>query len=176
MANGLVEEASVQNIADAIRVKNEKTTKYKPADMKQAILDLVDTTDATAGDYSISKGKTAYVNNEKIEGTVEDTVPQYPTTKPDKTTYSKNIIEVDLSDYSNKISATYKPTETTGKDGVILRPNITLEQPSTTIVGLENLLAGNIKKDISIAGITGTYDIDLSDIKSLADNILGEEA
>lgn len=163
MANGLVEEASLQNIADAIRIKNELTDTYKPSDMSQAIRDIalgVDTSDATAGDYSLAKGKTAYAKGQKIEGTVEDTVPTYPTTKPDKTTYSKNVIEVDLSDYSNKIVTTYKPSETDeiiGKDGIILRPNISLEQPNTTIAGLENLSPENIKKDVSIAGISGTF-------------------
>lgn len=163
MANGLVEEASLQDIADAIRIKNELTDKYKPSDMSQAIKDIalgVDTSDATAGDYSLAKGKTAYAKGQKIVGTVEDTVPTYPTTKPDKTTYSKNVIEVDLSDYSNKIITTYKPSETDeviGKDGIILRPNISLEQPNTTIAGLENLSPENIKKDVSIAGISGTF-------------------
>ena len=37
MANVLVEETSLENIADAIRLKNGQTTKYKPAQMADAI-------------------------------------------------------------------------------------------------------------------------------------------
>lgn len=37
MANGLVERGSLQDIADAIRYKNGKTTTYKPAEMGPAI-------------------------------------------------------------------------------------------------------------------------------------------
>lgn len=40
MANVLVEEQSLQNIADAIRAKNGLTDKYKPGEMADAILDL----------------------------------------------------------------------------------------------------------------------------------------
>lgn len=182
MANGIVEKASLQSTADAIRNKNGLTTKYKPADMPQAINDIalgVDTSDATAGEYNLSKDKTAYVDGDKITGTIEDTVPTYPTTKPVNTTYTKNIIEVDLSDYQNNIVTTYKPEETDttiGKDGVILRPNIPLKQPHITITGLENLSAENIKKDINIAGVTGTYETDLTQAQSLANDILGKEA
>lgn len=179
MANGIVEKASLQQVADAIRIKNELTTKYKPAEMPQAIEDIalgVDTSDATAGEHNMSKGKTAYAKGEKITGTLEDTVAEYPTTKPSETTYTKNIVNVDLSDYSNNIKMTYVPDETIGKDGVILRPNITLKQPHTTVTGLENLRAENVKKGVSIAGISGTYDVDLTEIKTLTGNILGEEA
>lgn len=179
MANGIVEKASLQQVADAIRIKNELTTKYKPAEMPQAIEDIalgVDTSDATAGEHNMSKGKTAYAKGEKITGTLEDTVAEYPTTKPSETTYTKNIVNVDLSDYSNNIKMTYVPDETIGKDGVILRPNITLKQPHTTVTGLKNLRAENVKKGVSIAGISGTYDVDLTEIKTLTGNILGEEA
>ena len=40
MANGIVNDASLQGIANAIRMKNELTNKYKPADMPQAIEDI----------------------------------------------------------------------------------------------------------------------------------------
>ena len=40
MGNVLVNDSSLTAIGNAIRAKNESTTKYKPSEMAQAILDI----------------------------------------------------------------------------------------------------------------------------------------
>lgn len=84
----------------------------------------IDTSDATATSNDVLKNKTAYVNNNKITGTIE-----------------------------SKSAETYTPstTDQTITDGVYL-------SGVQTIKGDANLVADNIKKDVTIFGVTGTLD------------------
>lgn len=81
MANVLVEEQSLQNIANAIRTQNGKSDTYTPYEMSDAILAIqfgTDTSSATATVDDILEGKTAFIASGKQTGTM----PEVPHNAP----------------------------------------------------------------------------------------------
>lgn len=149
MAQGLVEEQNLKNIAKAIREKNKKTDLYTPEQMSEEILKLkvLDTTDATATAGDVVDGKIAYVNEERVEGILpEATSLDIPSTK------------VNLSEKSNgDISITSRNVA-----NIKLNINALVEVVITQkqIAELIGLTANKIKKDEIILGIKGTYEVE----------------
>lgn len=106
------------------------------------------TMDADAKDYEIMKGKTAYVYGNKITGTYEP--PTFTTQKKSVTPSATQQVIVPDSGY----------------DGL----------SQVTVSGDTNLTPANIRKDISIFGVTGTMETpsggtDTSDATATADDI-----
>ncbi len=54
MANVIIDDANLQNIANAIREKNGSTDTYKPSDMPQAILDISSATGIAPIDHTVT--------------------------------------------------------------------------------------------------------------------------
>ena len=132
----------------------------------------LDTSDATATAGDIASGKTAYVNGEKITGTHECGVTT-PTLQSKSVTPSETAQTVTpdsgydgLSQVSvGAISSTYIGSGVTKKSAQTYTPR-TSDQTiakdqylsgDQTIKGDSNLVASNIKKGVSIFGVTGSY-------------------
>ena len=137
-------------------IKTEKDTKIIPENIKKGVTIFnvqgaaesgIDTSDATASENDIVSGKTAYVNNEKITGTVVEDVN---TSMAYELSAFNDIPSMEML----SVSSVHLPFDRLVRAGCNYSMNIPYETAANTI----GLTADKITKGNTILGIEGTYE------------------
>lgn len=138
------------------KIKNiltEKNTKILPANIKKDVNILgvtgileegIDTSDATAVAGDILENKTAYVNGQKITGTIP--------------TETELRVESEGAAYQSRIQKLYVGYTLNNNTRKYYTDFIQLQAPASQISEAIGLTANILKKNEQVLGVTGTYE------------------
>lgn len=149
-------------VYDLQDIKEDRNTNLKPENLKAGITCLgvvgtmqpgIDTSDANATASDIAKGKTAYVNGEKITGNIFTVVSN------NNQTVDANGSVHDLSDYNGGI---IRASHEFSDKAWLIRKNgqINYDIQYSKISNAIGLTADKIKSGETVLGVEGTYEGD----------------
>lgn len=162
-------ENRLQEIADAIREKTGEEGTINAEDFAQRILEIetgVDTSDANATAADILERKTAYAKGQKLRGTMSEVALSLPVIEFDsatglvtaKVTQSKSgYINAGTKTSNKQLDTQISATITPGTDRKTAVPIGRYTTGTVYVAGDANLIPSNIKKGVTIFGVTGTY-------------------
>lgn len=121
MSDYLIKEQTLTDIADAIREKTRSAAKLNPEAMDEAIDNIITlaegSNDANAVDADLLTGKTAYVNGNKITGTMANNGAVSKSITP-STSAQSYTIPAGYHNGSGKVSVAAAPTSLINGDAV----------------------------------------------------------
>lgn len=132
MANVLVNDLYLGDIADAIRSKLNVQTTYKPSQMANAI-ESIGGGGSSLGTKSITANGTYNASSDSLDG------------------YSQVTVNVPTG-------AAKSSTDLTANNLTVTAPAGLYSSDASKTLTDANLTAGNIKKDVTIFGVTGSYE------------------
>ena len=150
-------EQFLTDVANSIKAKKGTTEKIPAANFDSEILSIetgIDTSDATAVASNIEQGKTAYVNGEKVEGSLQ--VFGVPTDIASNVQYQENAM-------GNYLISSASRAQT----GIIKQgTSISMQSEASKVASAINLTPEKLVKGNTILGVEGTAETGGSEINN----------
>ncbi len=154
------------------KILQEKEQKILPENIKQGVsilgvegsIEILDTSDATAIASDMASGKTAYVNGEKITGTVDTITGTY---------YADSATNATISEENNVVNSIGLISGNhLFKSGSKVSTSISYD----TLTDLIGLQASDIKQGVKYLSVEGTYEsLDTSDATATTSDLLKDK-